>query len=207
MSMAPFPLSEAPATRFPSMRTKVSLGRKPRRLTCTVPSPMPTAILEVFWLRVAPISCGNLLRKSVALRTPNFSMSTGRYVSTGFGPVSSAVGICEPVTITRSTSATPEGAVSCANAFGTKTTNIPQLLLEQRDRILREPGRSFQTQTDPTNTITQVSAETFNPKGDSPGITATLPTSKSAACHAGARAETGFVKNPNFPRNLAPNFL
>src|ERR1043166_6073175 len=34
-------------------------------------------------------------------------MSCGRYVSTGLGPVSSAVGIFEPVTITRSTSAVP----------------------------------------------------------------------------------------------------
>ena len=67
-----------PATRFPSMRTKVSLGSKPRRLTWTVPSPIPIGILEVFWLRVAPISCGSLLRKSVAFRTPNFSMSPGR---------------------------------------------------------------------------------------------------------------------------------
>ena len=32
-------------------------------------------------------------------------MSDGRYVSTGFGPVYSAVGIFEPVTITRSISA------------------------------------------------------------------------------------------------------
>ena len=52
-----------------------------------------------------------LLRKevsrSVELRTPSFSMSAGRYVSTGFGPVSSAVGMFEPVTITRSISAWP----------------------------------------------------------------------------------------------------
>jgi DNA-binding beta-propeller fold protein YncE len=38
---------------------------------------------------------------SSALRTPSFSMSLGRYVSTGLGPVSSAVGMFEPVTITR----------------------------------------------------------------------------------------------------------
>jgi hypothetical protein len=47
-----------------------------------------------------------------------------------------------------------------------KLQNIPQLLREQRDRILREPGPSFQTQTDPTNAITQTFSETFNPKGD-----------------------------------------
>src|SRR6266513_775441 len=43
--------------------------------------------------------------RSVELRMPSFSMSLGRYVSTGFGPTSSAVGMFEPVTITRSTSA------------------------------------------------------------------------------------------------------
>ena len=48
------------------------------RLTCTVPSPIPIGILEVFWLAVKPISCGSLVRKSVALRTPNFAMSKGR---------------------------------------------------------------------------------------------------------------------------------
>ena len=41
---------------------------------------------------VVPISCGRLVSKSVALRMPSFSMSAGRYVSTGFGPISSARG-------------------------------------------------------------------------------------------------------------------
>ena len=60
------------ATRFPSMSTKVSLGSKPRRLGITLPSPP----LAMFWLTVAPASAGSLLSRSVALRTPNFSMSS-----------------------------------------------------------------------------------------------------------------------------------
>jgi hypothetical protein len=95
------------ATRFPSIRTNVSLGNKPRKFGTTLPSPP----LAIFWLMVEPISCGSLVSRSVALRTPNFSMSLARYVSTGFGPTSSAVGMFEPVTITRSTSALP-----CAGA-------------------------------------------------------------------------------------------
>src|SRR5213595_813438 len=59
----------------------------------------------MFWLIVPPASCGMNVVRSVALRIPSFSMSCGRYVSTGFGPVSSAVGIFEPVTTTRSSSA------------------------------------------------------------------------------------------------------
>src|SRR5215510_11801844 len=42
-------------------------------------------------------------------------MSDGRYVSTGFGPVSSAVGMFEPVTTTRSTSAV-DGAAAPGSA-------------------------------------------------------------------------------------------
>ena len=71
-------------TRFPSMRTRVSFGSKPRRLGMTVPSPKP----RVFWVLVLPISWGKLVSRSVALRMPSFSISAGRYVSTGFGPTS-----------------------------------------------------------------------------------------------------------------------
>jgi hypothetical protein len=41
---------------------------------------------------------------------PSFSRSAGRYVSTGFGPTSSAVGMFEPVTITSATIATRRSA-------------------------------------------------------------------------------------------------
>src|SRR5437868_9543649 len=56
-------------------------------------------------------------------------MSSRRYVSTGFGPVSSAVGMFEPVTMTRSTVASL-GALGeddgfCANTFETSKAGSP----------------------------------------------------------------------------------
>src|SRR5256886_15969768 len=56
--------------------------------------------------------------RSVELRMPSFSMSLGRYVNTGFGPTSSAVGMFEPVTITRSTSAAAGGGAAAAPGGG-----------------------------------------------------------------------------------------
>src|SRR6266481_3293266 len=101
-SAEPDGVQRTKATRFPSTSTKVSLPNKPRRLNWTVPSPP----LAMFRLTVPPASCGRKVVRSVALRMPSFSRSLGRYVSTGLGPVSSAVGMFDPVTITRSTSAT-----------------------------------------------------------------------------------------------------
>src|SRR5262245_19132292 len=79
----------------------------------------------MFRFMVAPDCCGRRVVRTVALRMPNFSMSDGRYVSTGFGPTSCAVGMFEPVTITRSTSITPEAAVSCANVFASRPIKHP----------------------------------------------------------------------------------
>src|SRR5215468_4345170 len=69
-------------------------------------------------------------------------MSCGRYVSTGFGPVSSAVGMFEPVTTTRSTSAElgaaaagsagTAGAGNCANAFDAKINGNPTPAIKAR---------------------------------------------------------------------------
>src|SRR5262249_11343576 len=69
-------------------------------------------------------------------------MSCGRYVSTGFGPVSSAVGMFEPVTTTRSTSAVDgagaagsagtAGAGNCANALDARINGNPTLALQAR---------------------------------------------------------------------------
>src|SRR4029079_9505132 len=52
-------------------------------------------------------------------------MSCGRYVSTGYGPVSSAVGMLEPVTITRSASATPTTPGACAAAVASQIKELP----------------------------------------------------------------------------------
>src|SRR6266403_149273 len=88
----------------------------------------------MFRLVVAPDCCGRKVVRSVALRMPSFSMSAGRYVSTGFGPVSCAVGMFEPVTITRSISVTPDAVVSWANAFGAKTVRPPTLAMRATRR-------------------------------------------------------------------------
>src|SRR6058998_3690838 len=78
---------------------------------------------------------------------PNFSMSCGRYVSTGFGPVSSAVGMFEPVTTTRSTSAVDgaaavasvgtAGAGNCANALDAKLNDCSRSLLRSVNFLLQ----------------------------------------------------------------------
>src|SRR5215813_2550010 len=69
-------------------------------------------------------------------------MSCGRYVSTGFGPVSSAVGMFEPVTTTRSTSAADgaaapgsagtAGAGNCPSAFDASVNENPTLAINAR---------------------------------------------------------------------------
>src|SRR5438874_4241471 len=61
---------------------------------------------------------GWVLRSSAVVRSPDLSIKSRLRVYTGFGPSSSAVGIFEPVTITRSTSTAGvgEGVGSCANA-------------------------------------------------------------------------------------------
>ena len=126
----PTAFNEPKATRFPSTSTRVSLPNKPRRLNWTVPSPP----LAMFRLTVPPASCGRKVVRSVALRMPSFSMSAGRYVSTGFGPTSSAVGMFEPVTITSTTVATLRSAsreldtVSWPSEIEARSKGIPTML-------------------------------------------------------------------------------
>src|SRR6266404_785449 len=79
----------------------------------------------MFRFVVAPDCCGRKVVRSVALRMPSFSMSAGRYVSTGFGPVSGAVGMFEPVTITRSTSVTAGAVLSWVSASAVEITKHP----------------------------------------------------------------------------------
>ena len=153
--MPSWPPSPVMATRFPSMSTRVSFGSKPLKFGVTLPSPP----LAMFWLMFPPISCGRLVRKSVALRTPNFSMSAERYVSTGLGPTSSAVGMFEPVTMTRSTSAIP--VVSWPNVTAAKINgHIAEPMLGTRPTrrtpgwhgILFRTGRSHSSKPAPPQT-------------------------------------------------------
>src|SRR5438445_10980646 len=63
-------------------------------------------------------------------------MSSRRYVSTGFGPVSSAVGMFEPVTMTRSVVASigvlGEDDGFCANTFETSNAGSPTAAAKAR---------------------------------------------------------------------------
>src|SRR5205823_14211641 len=90
------------ATRRPSMRTSVALGSKPRSETAAA----PTAVFEPFSLFETGITLeltiGRLSRNCSVLGLPDFCMFSWVKVSTGFGPTSSAVGMLEPVTMTRS---------------------------------------------------------------------------------------------------------
>src|SRR5205085_6673721 len=61
------------------------------------------------------LTVGRLMRNCAVVRSPDLAMLSRLYVSTGFGPTSSAVGIFEPVTMTRSACASVGGTgVPCA---------------------------------------------------------------------------------------------
>src|SRR5438552_6396318 len=190
--------NEPYATRFPSINTNVSLGNRPRRLACTVPSP-PLPILR---FTVPPASCGRKVCKSWALRMPSFSMSVGRYVSTGFGPVSSAVGIFEPVTMTRSTSAAPGAAACWANAFAVKIKKNPTIAVREASEL---SGAFMSDAKGSTNPIRNISAETCNLISDmSPEATS---EEVSFGCIRDIRGIRGvFQKFPKFPRKGSKNF-
>ena len=110
------------AIRRPSTRTRVALGSNPRSETAAA----PTAVLEPFSLFETGITLeltiGRLSRNPSVVRWPDFCMSSWVKLSTGFGPTSSAVGIFEPVTTTRSAVAVvPAGAgkiFPCASRAG-----------------------------------------------------------------------------------------
>src|SRR4029077_15800614 len=75
--------------------------------------------------------------KSVIVRAPSRLMSSVRYVSTGFGPTSSEVGILEPVTITSSI-VTPErsgdgaGDISWPDVTEAESRKNPALQIRSR---------------------------------------------------------------------------
>src|SRR5213595_94815 len=77
---------------------RVALASKPRRAIVAA----PTAVLEPFSLFeigiMFALAMGRLWRNCSVVNSPDL------LISTGFGPTSSAVGMFEPVTITRSAS-------------------------------------------------------------------------------------------------------
>src|SRR4029077_6536880 len=127
----------------PSKRMRVALASKPRRAIVAA----PTAVLEPFSLFETGImfalAMGRLWRNRSVVNSPDLVMFSRLYVSTGFGPTSSAVGIFEPVTMTRWASAAggvgaapmsvDSGATFWANAFDAIVRGIPT----QATRVMR----------------------------------------------------------------------
>src|SRR4051812_35768690 len=77
---------------------------------------------------------------SSAVRSPDFSITSRLIVRTGFGPTSSAVGIIDPVTMTRSASAVAAGliATSWPNAIESRTKRspaVPNQVQQTDDRL------------------------------------------------------------------------
>jgi len=89
--------------RWPSIKTSVSLGSKPRGEMDDAPGVLPAPLFEV-GTPLGPATVVFLINSS-AVRSPDFSIKSRLIVKTGFGPTSSAVGMFDPVTMTRSTSA------------------------------------------------------------------------------------------------------
>src|SRR5437870_2464153 len=133
-STKPYPELAAPgngATRRRSSSTNVAPGSKPRSASAADPDgpdwPVPlllTGILDPFITGCLWSSC------SVVVPAPDLLIRSRLRLNTGFGPTSSAVGMSEPVTITRSTSAAGAAAAgggSAADAFDAATNGYPTL--------------------------------------------------------------------------------
>src|SRR6266404_8498722 len=115
-STKPYPELAAPgngATRRRSISTSVPPGSKPRSATAAVPTGpdwlvplLLTGILDPFIIGSLWSSC------SAVVPAPDLLIRSRLRANIGFAPTSSAVGINEPVTITRSTSAAGAGAAT-----------------------------------------------------------------------------------------------
>src|SRR5213593_494173 len=114
---------------------RVALASKPRSAIVAA----PTVVLEPFSLFeigiMFALAMGRLWRNCSVVRSPDLLMLSRLYVSTGFGPTSSAVGMFEPVTMTRSAVAAAGkifpwasragvGATTCAGRFDTMAKKI-----------------------------------------------------------------------------------
>src|SRR5256885_9188504 len=134
-STKPYPELAAPgngATRRRSISTSVAPGSKPRSASAADPDgpdwPVPLLLTGM----LAPFITGCLWSScSVVVPAPDLLIRSRLRLNTGFGPTSSAVGMSDPVTITRSTSAAgadaAAGGGSAANAFDTTTNGYPTL--------------------------------------------------------------------------------
>src|SRR5436190_2740731 len=195
------PAKPTGARRRPSSSIKVSLERRPRRLISVRPSP-PLLMLSLI---DAARTAGNFSTRSVALRTPSRAISSRRYVSTGCGPTSSAVGIFEPVTITSTVVtagwlALAPDEVFCASTTMTGKKTIKKLtrykpglaaafIAEYSATVLANPWGGGLTSAPPANRL----AETRD-------VGEMVHLAKQRAVH---RMKTALVSPKEFPGNPA----
>src|SRR5438876_846783 len=83
-------------------------------------SVVPDWLVPLFWTGILdpPITGCLWSSCSVVVPAPDLLIRSRLILNTGFGPTSSAVGISEPVTITRSTSAAGAGAAPAPGGGG-----------------------------------------------------------------------------------------
>src|SRR5436309_6060354 len=138
ISTKPYPELAAPgngATRRRSSSTSVAPGSKPRSESAAVPAGPDWLVPLLLTGILDPPITGCLWSScSVVVPAPDLLIRSRLRLNTGFGPTSSAVGMSEPVTITRSTSAAgagaaaaPGGGGACANAFDATMNGNPTL--------------------------------------------------------------------------------
>src|SRR5437667_12571284 len=109
ISTKPYPELAAPgngATRRRSISTNVAPGSKPRSASAAVPVGPDWLVPLLLTGILAPFITGSLWSScSAVVPAPDLLIRSRLILNIGFGPTSSAVGINDPVTITRSTSA------------------------------------------------------------------------------------------------------
>src|ERR1043166_2208536 len=118
--------------RRAAIKTSVSLGSKPRNEMDDAPGVLPAPLFEL-GTPLGPAMVVFLINSS-DVRSPAFSTKSRLMANTGFGPTSSAVGIFEPVTITRSTSVGGGGAVitSCPKPIDARTNRTAPVASQVR---------------------------------------------------------------------------
>src|SRR4029077_5106326 len=114
------------ATRRPSISTRVASGVNPRNETEAAPGVKPVLLFETGTPLLLAI--GKSRNNSAAWRSPDFSIKSRLMANTGLGPTSSAVGMFEPVTITRSASAAPVVGAPAAGAAAAGAAAAPVLV-------------------------------------------------------------------------------
>src|SRR5437879_5830061 len=121
-STKPYPELAEPgygATRRRSISTSVAPGSKPRSASAAVPVGPDWPVPLLLTGTLDPFITGSLWSScSVVVPEPDLLIRSRLILNTGFGPTSSAVGISDPVTITRSTSAAGAGAVAAPGGGG-----------------------------------------------------------------------------------------